>query len=173
MRLNRFATCAGTLGLSVAFAVQSASAADTKFGPAPQQFTDSRQRGVDFLKTVQSNDGTWTSNTSSGVTALAVTALVQSGLTTSDPVVAKGLKALEKFVQKDGGIYHPNTTHKNWLTATADTTRRWPGPTSSCAGCNGTKKKGSTSLTCVTAGPTTVRRRSGPIFQTLNSSSKR
>lgn len=119
MKLNRFATCVGTLSLGVALALQSASAADTKFGPAPQQFADSRQKGIDFLKTVQSNDGTWTSNTSSGVTALAVTALVQSGLPTSDPVVAKGLKALEKFVQKDGGIYHPNTTHKNYETCVA------------------------------------------------------
>jgi squalene-hopene/tetraprenyl-beta-curcumene cyclase len=116
MRIHRFATCVAVLCIAVAFAVQPISAADTKVGPAPQQLTDSRQHGLDFLKTTQASDGTWTSNTSSGVTALALTALLRSGVPTTDPTVAKGLAAMDKFVQKDGGIYHPNTSHKNYET---------------------------------------------------------
>ncbi len=118
MRIHRLTSFASTLCL-IAVVSQPVWAADQKFGADGQKFADSRQKGIDFLKTVQSSDGTWTSNTSSGVTALAVTALVQSGVPTTDPVVAKGLKALEKFVQKDGGIYHPNTSHKNYETCVA------------------------------------------------------
>jgi squalene-hopene/tetraprenyl-beta-curcumene cyclase len=118
MRIHRLTSLASTLCL-IAVVAQPAWSADQKFGADGQKLAESRQRGIDFLKAAQSSDGTWTSNTSSGVTALAVTALLRSGLPTSDPTVAKGLKALEKFVQKDGGIYHPNTAHKNYETCVA------------------------------------------------------
>ena len=73
------------------------------FGPDAKKLADVRQRAINYLKTSQADDGTWTSNTSSGVTALAVTGLIDSGVPLDDPTVAKGLEALEKFVQKDGG----------------------------------------------------------------------
>jgi squalene-hopene/tetraprenyl-beta-curcumene cyclase len=41
----------------------------------------------------------------SGITSLAVTAALRHGRPLDDPLVARGLKALEGFVQKDGGIY--------------------------------------------------------------------
>jgi squalene-hopene/tetraprenyl-beta-curcumene cyclase len=94
-------------------------AADKTFGPDAKKFADSRQKAIDYLKTSQANDGTWTATNSTGVTALAVMALLKSGVPTSDPAVAKGMAALEKFVQKDGGIYHPNTGHKNYETCVA------------------------------------------------------
>ncbi len=82
-------------------------AAEKTFGPDAKKLADVRQRAINYLKTSQADDGTWTSNTSSGVTALAVTGLIDSGVPLDDPTLAKGLKALEKFVQKDGGIYAP------------------------------------------------------------------
>jgi squalene-hopene/tetraprenyl-beta-curcumene cyclase len=91
-------------------------AAEKTYGPEPKKLAEVRQRAVNFLKTTQADDGSWTSNTSSGVTALAVTALIDCGVPLDDPNLAKGLKALEKFVQKDGGIYAPATTHKNYET---------------------------------------------------------
>lgn len=94
----------------------TALAAQKMFGPDAKKLADVRQRAINFLKTSQADDGTWTSNSSSGVTALAVTALVESGLPLDDPALAKGLRALEKFVQKDGGIYAPGTGHKNYET---------------------------------------------------------
>jgi squalene-hopene/tetraprenyl-beta-curcumene cyclase len=97
----------------------AARAADKTFGPDARKLADSRQKGIDFLKTSQSNDGTWTATDSTGVTALVITALIKSGVPASDPTVAKGLAALEKFVQKDGGIYHPRTGHKNYETCVA------------------------------------------------------
>jgi squalene-hopene/tetraprenyl-beta-curcumene cyclase len=75
--------------------------------------------GIEFLRASQADDGTWTSNTSTGVTALAITALIKSGVPLTDKTLAKGLAALEKFVQKDGGIYHPKTSHKNYETCVA------------------------------------------------------
>ena len=83
----------------------TAVAAEKTFGPDAKKLADVRQRAINYLKTSQADDGTWTSNTSSGVTALAVTGLIDSGVPLDDPTLAKGLKALEKFVQKDGGIY--------------------------------------------------------------------
>jgi squalene-hopene/tetraprenyl-beta-curcumene cyclase len=94
----------------------TALAAQKMFGPDAKKLADVRQRAINFLKTSQADDGTWTSNSSSGVTALAVTALVESGVPLDDPALAKGLRALEKFVQKDGGIYAPGTGHKNYET---------------------------------------------------------
>ena len=96
--------------------VGSAIAAEKTFGPDAKRLAEVRQRAVNYLKTSQADDGTWTSNTSSGVTALAVSALIDSGVRLDDPALAKGLKALEKFVQKDGGIYAPGTGHKNYET---------------------------------------------------------
>ena len=98
------------------FMVGSAIAAEKTFGPDAKKLADVRQRAINYLKTSQADDGTWTSNTSSGVTALAVSALIESGVSLDDPSLAKGLKALEKFVQKDGGIYAPTTSHKNYET---------------------------------------------------------
>jgi squalene-hopene/tetraprenyl-beta-curcumene cyclase len=99
-----------------ALASESAFAAEKTFGPEAKKLAEIRQKAINFLKTSQSDDGSWTSNTSSGVTALAVMALVDSGVPLDDPSLAKGLAALEKFVQKDGGIYAPGTGHKNYET---------------------------------------------------------
>jgi squalene-hopene/tetraprenyl-beta-curcumene cyclase len=97
----------------------TASTAEKTFGPDAKKLADVRQRAINFLKTSQADDGSWTSNSSTGVTALAVAALVDSGVPLGDPALAKGLTALEKFVQKDGGIYAPGTGHKNYETCVA------------------------------------------------------
>lgn len=71
---------------------------------------DARQKSVDraleFLRTKgQAEDGTFTSMAGSGITALTLTAAIRNGAALDDPMIAKGLKALESFVQDDGGIY--------------------------------------------------------------------
>jgi squalene-hopene/tetraprenyl-beta-curcumene cyclase len=119
MKTNRFATCVGLLALSLVLAANSLLAADTNLGPDTHKLAEARHKAVDFLKSSQADDGSWTSNTSTGVTALAITALLDSGVPVSDQNVAKGLAALEKYVQKDGGIYHPSTSHKNYETCVA------------------------------------------------------
>jgi squalene-hopene/tetraprenyl-beta-curcumene cyclase len=119
MKSNCRAIFASSLCLAAVVIAQPVLAADQKFGPDVQKLAAGRQKGIEFLKATQADDGNWTSNTSTGVTALAITALVKSGVPLSDPTLAKGLGALEKYVQKDGGIYHPKTAHKNYETCVA------------------------------------------------------
>ncbi|MEM9660220.1 MAG: hypothetical protein AAF961_17790, partial [Planctomycetota bacterium] len=64
------------------------------------------QRGLAFLREQgQAEDGTLSSRVGSGVTSLAVTAALRHGATLDDPLVARGLEALEGNVQPDGGVY--------------------------------------------------------------------
>jgi hypothetical protein len=63
-------------------------------------------KGVAFLATKgQGADGAFTPRAGAGITALAVTAMLRSGRPVDDSAVAKGLKALEGFIQADGGVY--------------------------------------------------------------------
>ena len=63
-------------------------------------------KGLQYLsKHGQAADGTFSAQAGPGLTALAVTAALRNGRTIDDPMVSKGLKALEGFVKPDGGIY--------------------------------------------------------------------
>lgn len=74
------------------------------------------ERGVNFLKSTQADDGSWTSQNALGITGLAVKALLDSGVPADDPAIQKGLKYLESYKQEDGGIYAPKSTHRNYET---------------------------------------------------------
>ena len=64
------------------------------------------KRGLAFMRDKgQAADGTFTLQAGPGITALAVTAALKNDRPLDDPIVAKGLKALEGFVKPDGGIY--------------------------------------------------------------------
>lgn len=64
------------------------------------------ERGLKYLATQgQATDGTFTAKAGSGITSLAITAALRNGRSVDDPMVAKGLKAIEGFVKPDGGIY--------------------------------------------------------------------
>jgi len=78
-----------------------------------------RTKAVDYLRTVQNEDGSWTSPNSVGVTGVIAVGLLDAGLTADDETVAKALKYLEGFLQEDGGVYAPKSNHKNYETALA------------------------------------------------------
>ncbi|HVJ85912.1 MAG TPA: prenyltransferase/squalene oxidase repeat-containing protein, partial [Caulifigura sp.] len=82
-----------------------------------KKIEEAQTKAINFLKTTQAEDGSWTSPTQPGVSGLVVYSLLTSGVPVDDPTVAKGLKHLESFIQKDGGIYDPNTSHKNYETS--------------------------------------------------------
>lgn len=64
------------------------------------------RRGLNYLEAQgQADDGTFSSRAGPGLTALAVTAALRNGRDVDDAMVAKGLAALENFVQADGGVY--------------------------------------------------------------------
>ncbi|HAH43496.1 terpene cyclase/mutase family protein [Gimesia sp.] len=101
-----FMVCAGT-----------SQAADSPLSAAKQQQLKKIQKqGVNFLKNSQLEDGLWTTETVPGISALVTTALLESGVPASDPVVAKALKRLEGYVQKDGGVYYEKSNHRNYET---------------------------------------------------------
>ncbi|WP_232103517.1 prenyltransferase/squalene oxidase repeat-containing protein [Gimesia algae] len=81
-----------------------------------QELKKIQKQGVNFLKNSQLEDGLWTTETVPGISALVTTALLESGVPASDPVVAKALKRLEGYVQKDGGIYYEKSNHRNYET---------------------------------------------------------
>lgn len=81
-----------------------------------QILKQTQTKGINFLKNSQLDDGLWTTETAPGISALVITALLESGVPASDPVVAKALKRLEGFVKKDGGIYYSKSNHRNYET---------------------------------------------------------
>ncbi len=95
--------------------VASASAA----GPERADWQQSRTRAIDFLRTTQGDDGSWTSPDAVGITALVTTALLKSGLTPDNPTVKKALDHLQTFVHDDGGIYPEGSKHRNYETSIA------------------------------------------------------
>lgn len=75
--------------------------------------------GIDFLKTSQAADGSYSAQAGPAVTALVTTAILRNGRSIDDPQVAKSLKYLEGFVQPNGGICKPESNYKNYETCLA------------------------------------------------------
>lgn len=72
-------------------------------------------KGIDYLSQKgQAEDGSFSKQAGPGVTSLVATAALRNGRSVRDPVVAKALKYLERFVQPDGGIYAPKSRVPNY-----------------------------------------------------------
>jgi len=111
--LRRFRFTLATLmtAMVVIVAVQPASAAVNA-----KLYQKEVQQGIEYLAKAQGSDGSFSSNYGPGVTALVVTSVLRHGRTPSDPLVSKGLKYLEGFVQPTGGIHHPQSRLKTYET---------------------------------------------------------
>ena len=81
------------------------------------KLSEVRAKAVRFLKLSQAADGSWTSPKVPGITALTTHSLLKSGVPADDPAVKKGLAFLLKLKQKDGGIYHAQSLHRNYETS--------------------------------------------------------
>ena len=110
-----------SLPLSVACLVPALSQADDKpgqkLGPDAKALHAAQHRALDFLRTTQADDGSWTSPTAPGISGLVTYSLLRSGAKVDDPTVAKALNHLAGFVQKDGGIYYEKSDHRNYETS--------------------------------------------------------
>ncbi len=95
-------------------------AADVSTGRKPidaKTYRQAVERAVGFLRTkAQAPDGSYDQFAGPGVTAIAATAILKSGRTPDDPLVAKSLKYLEGFAQEDGGIYRSGSFYRNYET---------------------------------------------------------
>ncbi len=76
-----------------------------------------RARATEFLIAAQQADGSWTSEKQPGITGLVTFALLEAGVKPDHPAIEKALKHLSGYTQPDGGIYHPETAHKNYETS--------------------------------------------------------
>ena len=76
-------------------------------------------KAVDFLRPRQASDGSWSGDRNEpGITAIVVTGLLRSKrVTPFEPVVAKGLGYLERYVGAAGGL--SEAPHANYATAIA------------------------------------------------------
>lgn len=72
---------------------------------ATEQLATVTRLGIDFLRSSQADDGTFSIKAGPGITALAITGAIRCGETLDSPMVKRGLSALEKFIKPDGGIY--------------------------------------------------------------------
>ena len=99
----------------------SSSAADVSksIGPDPAAYQQAVSRGLAYLAEAQGSDGSFSRHAGPGITAIVTTAMLRSGRTPNDPLVAKSLKYLEQFVRDDGGVYGDGSRYKNYETSLA------------------------------------------------------
>ena len=74
-------------------------------------------RGVAYFQQAQADDGAWSASSGPGITAIVSSALLRSGRTVEDPMVARALKYLEGHRREDGGIYQQGSRYKNYETS--------------------------------------------------------
>lgn len=99
----------------ITLAPQPSNAAQPATTP---QWSSVVDRGIDYLiQHGQAADGSFSSHTGIGVTALATTAMLQNGRTSRDPAVAKALHYLEQWGRPDGGIHKPDSLYRNYETS--------------------------------------------------------
>ena len=78
-----------------------------------------KQRAFQFLQVTQNEDGSWTRSDAIGISALVTSALLESGKTPDDPMVAKSLAYLVASQQANGGIFAAGSRHENYETCIA------------------------------------------------------
>ncbi|MEM6364586.1 MAG: prenyltransferase/squalene oxidase repeat-containing protein [Planctomycetota bacterium] len=92
---------------------------ETQAQTTENQRTEIVRRGLTYLaQQGQTDDGMFSPRVGPGVTALAITAALRNGASIDEPMVTKGLQALESFVKADGGIYG-NGRLRNYETCVA------------------------------------------------------
>ncbi len=107
------------LFVALALAAITAIAAPVACADEAQQLETVVAKAVDFCRTSQAADGSFSADAGPAVTAIVAAGLLGSGRTADDPLVAKSLKYVEGFVHSDGGIYAEGSTHRNYETCIA------------------------------------------------------
>lgn len=83
-------------------------------------YEEAVNKAIEYLRAKgQAEDGSFSSAGGPAVTALVTAAVLQNGRTVQDPLVSKALTYLQGYVQPDGGIYKPESRHRNYETCVA------------------------------------------------------
>ncbi len=118
--VNRLCIASLFVALAAATCCDARAATDSTLTELDSaKITQSVNRAADFLKQVQADDGSFSSESGPGVTAVVAAGLLRSGRNADDPVVSKALKYLEGNRRDDGGIYQRGSNHKNYETCLA------------------------------------------------------
>jgi squalene-hopene/tetraprenyl-beta-curcumene cyclase len=119
MRSTIYLAVACSICLAAPEAARAADAAG-KTRASARTYEDAVDKAIEYFRTKgQAADGSYSAESSPAITALVTTAILRSGRTPDDPLVARSLKYLEKHVHDDGGIYVENSTHQNYETCVA------------------------------------------------------
>src|SRR5438132_1105562 len=106
-----------TAAMALLGVVASVDSGDSA-GASPQEIRAVLTKAVNYLKTSQREDGSFSPKIAGpGVSALVAAGLLKNGLNPQEPVLARTLAYLEKQVQKDGGVY--NKILANYTTSVA------------------------------------------------------
>ncbi len=109
------------VGATLAFALALTGAARGADSPTDaatkKQYDEIVAKAYNYLSTKgQAADGSFSAQAGPAVTAIVAHGLVKNGRSANDPVVAKALNYVQKFVRPDGGIYSEGSRHKNYET---------------------------------------------------------
>ncbi len=121
-RWNNVVGCQILAALVAAVAMSSSASSAAAQSPATLDKAKLNQavtRAVSYFAQAQADDGSWSASSGPGVTAIVATALMRSGRSPDDPVVARALKYLETRLHPDGGVYADGSMHTNYETCIA------------------------------------------------------
>ena len=93
------------------------STAKTGFSAVQQR--EMTEKAIAFLRTAQSQDGSFSSQAGPGITGLVATGLLAVGLPVDDPMVRKSLDYILASRRADGGLYAEGSRHANYETSLA------------------------------------------------------
>jgi len=115
----RYSHCAAAAATLAALLLTAGpTAAGDAAPPTAKDLQAVVDKAVAFLKSSQGNDGSYSPKIAGpGITALVVAGLINNGVSTQDPTVAKALAYLESQVKQDGGIYNKGLA--NYTTSVA------------------------------------------------------
>ncbi|MFO0012801.1 MAG: prenyltransferase/squalene oxidase repeat-containing protein [Planctomycetota bacterium] len=124
--MSRFMRCVVLLRFMLGFMVVVAGPWATLSRGQESKATvsvDPRQELIDkavvFLRSAQSQDGSFSSQAGPGITGLIAAGLLAVGLPPDDPMVRKGIDYILASKRPDGGLYAEGSRHANYETSLA------------------------------------------------------
>ncbi len=76
-------------------------------------------KGVEYLRSVQADDGSFSSQMGTGLTSIAILGMLGNNVAIDDPVLSKAIDYLKSQAQPDGAIVNPSMGFGNYETSIA------------------------------------------------------